>query len=105
MSGKVQGYALVIDPDPRRGGLGQVEYDTKQCGHCQAVIFTKPGTASTVYLIPVSRQPGKFLEEPGAGCRVCMRAICLPCCDLGVCTPWERQMEQMEAKDRFKRSV
>jgi hypothetical protein len=34
-----------------------------------------------------------------------MRPVCLACHDLGTCTPWERQLEAMEAKDRLVRAV
>ena len=93
------GYAQIVDPDHPL-----VERDTTSCGHCGRVIFVKPGTASTVYLI-FDRQRWQWQEEPGAFCRVCMRPICLACHDLGTCTPWERQFEASEARDRLRRSV
>jgi len=84
-----RGYATIADP------LASLqEYDTTLCGHCGKVIFVKPGTVSTVYLIP--QRIGGFKEEPGAGCRVCMSSVCLPCHDRGTCTPLERKIAQME---------
>ncbi len=71
------------------------EYDTCSCGHCGKILFTKPGTVSTVYLIPT--RSGGWLEEPGAGCRVCMRPVCLPCHDVGACRPVEQLLEFLEA--------
>jgi len=78
--------------------------DTVSCGHCQRVIVVKPGTASTVYLT-FDRQSWTWKEEAGAFCRVCMRPICLPCCDLGRCLPWEKTLEASEARDRLRRSA
>lgn len=93
------GYAQFVDPDHPL-----VERDTCLCSHCGRVIFVKPHTASTVYLI-VNPQTLQWQEEPGAFCRVCMTPVCLACHDRGGCTPWERQMEQSEARDRLRRSV
>lgn len=89
------GYAQVVDPD-----RPLVEMDSTTCGHCQRVIFTKAGTASTVYLI-VDRRTLDWREEMGAFCRVCMRPVCLACHAQGGCTPWERQLEASEARERF----
>lgn len=86
-----QGYLVVAAPD-----APALERDTIQCGHCQKIVAVKPGTASTVYMIP--RRDGSFKEEPGAFCRVCMRPVCLPCHDIGTCTPFERQLERLEAR-------
>jgi hypothetical protein len=96
---RITGYATLVDPD-----APLVERDTCTCGHCQRVIFIKPGSASTVYLI-FDRVGWRWQEEAGAFCRVCMRPICLSCCAVGRCTPWERQLEASEARDRLRRSV
>jgi hypothetical protein len=93
------GYATIVDPD-----RPLVERDTITCGHCQQIVFTKPSTASTVYLILESVQPEVWREEAGAFCRICMRPICLACHDHGRCTPWERLVEAAEARDRRRRS-
>jgi hypothetical protein len=95
---KPQGYGVIVEPGR------QQEYDTCSCGHCQKVIFTKPRSATTVYLIPTG-VPGSFKEEAGAFCRVCMRPVCLPCDAHGRCTPFERALEKSEARDRLRRSV
>jgi hypothetical protein len=94
------GYATILDPD-----RPLVERDTCTCGHCQRIIFTKPGSAQTVYLLQVSIVPDVWKEEPGAFCRVCMRPICLPCHGVGRCTPWERQIEAAEARQRLRDSL
>lgn len=84
-----QGYLTVSDPER------VVERDTISCAHCGKIVVVKPRTATTVYLIP--RMNGTWIEEPGAGCSVCMRPVCLPCHDIGVCRPIEKWLEIMEA--------
>jgi hypothetical protein len=98
---KPQGYGLLLDPG---SDVPLLERDTITCGHCQRIVHVKPGTGATTYLIfhPPS---WAWREEAGAACRVCMRPVCLACHDLGTCTPWERQLEAMEAKDRLVRAV
>ncbi len=93
------GYLTLTDPDQPL-----VERDTAICGHCQRVIFLKPNTAATVYLI-LDHTTLQYHDEAGAFCRVCMRPICLPCHDRGRCVPWERMMELIEARDRLIRQV
>lgn len=99
MAHQVSGYATVVDPD-----APLLERDTITCVHCQRVIFVKPGSATTVYLI-FDRVAWRWTEEPGAWCARCQRAICLPCLDHGRCLPWERQLEISEARDRLRRAV
>jgi hypothetical protein len=93
-----QGYATFSSPD-----APVVERDTAVCGHCNRIVFVKPGTALTTYLIPQLNGPDK--EAPGAMCRQCMRQVCLPCHAQGRCTPLERRLERMEARGRFLKSV
>lgn len=95
------GYGVWTDLDSGR----QVELDTARCGHCQAHVFVKPNTAATVYLIHDASRPGGWREEPGAGCRVCMKPVCLACEAKGTCTPFEKRIEELEAKERLSRSV
>lgn len=94
------GYALIVAPDAK-----PVEYDTATCAHCCAIIFTKPGTGSTVYLIPGAHPAHPWQEEMGAACRNCMGPVCLACHAHGRCTPFEKQLEQSEAKDRLRRQI
>lgn len=93
------GSFTITDPD-----RPLVERDTISCGHCQRILVVKPHTASTVYLV-FDRASWTWQEEAGAFCRVCMSAICLPCCAQGRCTPWERRLEASEARDRLRRSL
>ena len=85
------GYAQIVDPD-----RPLFERDTITCGHCQRIVFIKPGSGATVYLL--LHRDGSVTEEAGAFCRVCMRPVCLSCHDQGTCTPFERQIAQMEAR-------
>lgn len=84
-----RGYATIVDPD-----IPLVECDTVTCGHCQRIIFLKPGAGITTYLI--RHRNHQVTEEAGAFCRVCMRAVCLRCHDDGRCTPFEKRLEAME---------
>jgi hypothetical protein len=87
------GYAQIVDPD-----RPLAEYDTAACAHCSAIIFTKPNSASTVYLIP-TQTAGilHWVEEPGAACWSCgCQPVCLRCHALGTCTPLEKRLEQSE---------
>lgn len=83
------GYATIVDPATRTW-----ERDTASCGHCNRIIFTKPGTATTVYLM--QHRDGRWTEEPGAFCRCCMKPVCLPCDQVGTCTPFERWLADQE---------
>lgn len=86
------GYATWTDPD-----RPLVERDTVTCGHCGAVVFVKPGTGATVYLRWSVRRRG-WVEEAGAGCRLCMSAVCLRCEADGRCLPLERRLAQLERR-------
>ena len=92
------GYAVIVDP-----AQSMWERDSISCGHCQRVVFVKPGSASTVYL--VQQTVSAWTEEPGAFCRVCMRPICLPCHEVGRCRPWELMIEASEDRGRFRRQA
>lgn len=85
-----KGYALISDPDAPTW-----ERDTATCCHCGAVIFTKPGTIQTVYLVST---PDGWREEPGAFCRNCMKPVCLACDRVGTCVPFERWLIEQEKK-------
>lgn len=97
---KSTGYGIVFDPDAK----GPFEFDTITCNHCQQIVRIKPGSAATVYYVRDAAS-GMLVEDAGAFCRVCMAPICLNCHDSGGCTPWEKKMEEMEARGRFLKSV
>lgn len=88
---KLSGYATITEPDKQ-----PQEWDTVNCRHCGRVIFIKPGSASTVYLI--QHRDRRWTEEPGAGCRLCHGPVCLPCHDIGTCTPLEKKLAEMERR-------
>lgn len=75
-----------------------VERDTISCAHCGKIVVVKPGTDTTIYLIP--RLDGTWIEEAGAGCRLCGKPVCLPCCEIGTCRPVEKWLELHEAIHR-----
>ena len=85
-----QGYATIVDPD-----RPLLERDTAQCCHCGCVIFVKPLTAATVYLI-FNRTDWRWEEVPGASCWHCQRPVCLSCHADGRCLPLEYQLERAE---------
>lgn len=94
---RAQGYLLVSDP-----AGPSLERDSITCGHCQQLVFVKPGHGLTVYLV---QQRDGWREQPGAFCRCCMKPVCLACHGVGTCTPWERRLAAMEQRQRFRESV
>lgn len=87
-----KGYAQIYDPE-----APVQEWDTVSCCHCSAIIFIKPGTNATVYLI--NQIDGTWKEESGAGCYKCgYKPVCIPCFERGVCTPLERMLEEAEGR-------
>ena len=97
-----RGYATFLDPTAATPAR---EYDTVTCGHCQRVIFLKPGTGGSVYLLPRPTPDQPYPETMGAFCGSCQTPVCLPCHADGRCTPFERQLEAMEARGRLRRQV
>jgi len=81
---KPGGYSVVFGPG------ATVESDTFTCGHCQFIVTVEPKQAP---------------EDTGGLCKMCMKLICKGCVDKGLCTPWEREYERMEARERFRRSA
>lgn len=96
---KIGGYATIVDPDHPL-----VERDTVSCCHCGRVIFVKPGTASTVYLV-FDPDLWQWREEAGASCWHCMQPVCLTCYMRGVCVPLERRLEILEGRRAARRSL
>jgi len=86
-----KGYLIITDPDPQRskGETAREEYDTFTCAHCNTVHKVKP--------------MAKTFEAPGR-CFQCDQLICQKCLGFG-CTPFERKLEEMEARDRFRREL
>jgi len=67
----------------RMVGAGQAEFDTVQCSHCDAH-----------YQVMAFQDP----TNAGGWCWNCSAHICLACSKLGRCLPFEKQMEQEEAR-------
>jgi hypothetical protein len=79
------GQITIVDPS-----APTVERDTFTCKHCQRIVAV---------------DPMKDPAESGGFCRICWGLVCKQCNLEGTCSPWERQMEQIEARDRFRRSA
>ena len=80
-----EGYLTITDPD-----RPLVEVDTLLCNHCQRIVPVPPKADPSVL---------------GGFCRACMKHICGPCTDRGVCVTWERQMEIMERREALVRAM
>jgi hypothetical protein len=69
---------------------GQTETRTFTCVHCNAIVE-----------VPHKAPPDKC----GGFCGRCFAPICTTCAMKGRCTPFERRIEQAEARDRSLRSM
>ncbi len=79
------GYLVITDPN-----AGTVkERDTFTCFHCNNIV-----------IVEYKADP----ESLGGFCRLCMKNVCKNCLGQG-CLPFEKKLEQMEAQDRFRRSL
>lgn len=89
---KPGGYALVTQPV----GSDQ-EADTFTCCHCNSVVIlakvSAPAVGSVVF-------ENKQAEDLGGFCMRCMKNICGPCADTGICTPYEERLRKAEARER-----
>src|SRR5687768_8205320 len=100
---KPHGQTSLFSPD----ASAPVQHDTIHCGHCERIVKTKAGSASTVYILSTLEQwvdhngphcSIRHTEVPGAFCKTCMRAICRRCHEVvQTCTPFEQKIDQMEA--------
>ena len=66
-----------------------MECDSFTCYHCQKVVF-----------VPPRCDPADL----GGLCKICMKPICSMCVGKG-CTPWEKQMDIMERRQRLYDSI
>jgi hypothetical protein len=82
----------------RGGGTGELEVfgerevrrSTFTCSHCNSIVIVRP-----------KEDPANL----GGHCKICDKLICPHCNAKGGCTPWEKQMERMEARYRFRRDA
>jgi len=96
---KPQGYSEIISPEQDIVNLdhirrelispGTAKFDTCTCFHC-----------NSIFHVSARMRP----EDIGGLCKTCMRPICPKCLDKP-CTPWEKQMEQLENKIERDRAV
>lgn len=87
---KPQGFAEIISPNrdivkldrirQEEIPIGVANFDTCTCFHC-----------GSVFHVSARMRP----EDIGGLCKTCMHPICPRCLDKP-CTPWEKQMEEME---------
>ena len=81
-----RGYAIIIEP-----GVSDREWDTITCVHCTKVVFLTPGRDPT--------------DDCGGFCMKCMKHICGPCADKGVCSPAIKKIEEYEKKMAARRAL
>lgn len=87
------GYGVERGPD----GRVVREMDTFRCNHCHRIVIVKP-----------LRPP----EDLGGLCKICMDYLCKSCVEKAErapagrgCVPYERQMDEASARERFLRSA
>jgi hypothetical protein len=79
------GYLVISDPDaPLK------EMDTVTCGHCQRVV-----------LVGAKQDPSQL----GGFCRSCFTHVCPRCNATGVCTPFEKKLEEYEKRTARRDSL
>lgn len=80
---KQEGEFTVFSP------TGQTSFNTLTCVHCNSIVIVKD----------------KLASELGGFCRNCMGHTCArPKCNAR-CIPFEKKLEQMEARDRLRQTV
>jgi hypothetical protein len=71
---------------------------TYTCGHCGALGHVNPEQAPRQFLVI-------RVSEPPAVCHRCWKLVCPTCHAYGNCVTLEERFEQIEARDRFLRSI
>lgn len=87
-----RGYAVIsID------GKAVDEKDTFTCNHCNSLVFLD------------TTEKRQDPSKAGGFCRACMQHICPKCAYEGMtatkCVPFERRLDAIESKDRFRRAL
>lgn len=87
---KANGQLIISDPYV----AGPAEFDTFTCSHCNCIVVIDKAKPNTL----------------GGFCRMCMRNICSQCVDAVTkgptgCVPFEKKMEQLEARARFRKAL
>jgi len=65
----------------------EIAMDTYTCSHCNSIVLVKP-----------KQDP----SELGGFCRLCMKHICKNCACKAECSPFEKKLEEMERRERFR---
>jgi hypothetical protein len=84
IQGRARGHVAVTGPG------GTVEHETFTCAHCQKIVTVKPRAT-----------PG----ELGGRCHNCDAMVCPGCARVGRCTPFEKRIEEYEARMRLRKQV
>lgn len=81
-----------------QGGRVVREQDTFTCGHCMGIIAVVSGRAGD----RADPRLGKFQVEASdvRMCPACSRTVCGHCAALKRCLPFERRIEEQEARGR-----
>lgn len=83
-----RGYAVMNDPALAR----PVERDTVTCNHCQRVVF-------------VHDKAGRALHGVLVHCHQCDANVCVPCAERARCAPFDKRLEQIEARSRLRAKI
>lgn len=78
--GRARGHLSIAGP------TDTVEFETFTCAHCSRIIK-----------IPHRAAP----DEVGGRCGNCDAMVCPGCVRIGRCTPFEKKLEEYEARQRF----
>lgn len=81
----MQSFGQIVEQGPHT----VTAHDSFTCNHCQGIVA-----------VPHRGRP----EDIGGLCKLCMKLVCPRCNALGKCTPWEKQMQIIEARDAARRS-
>lgn len=66
-----------------------IECDTLMCNHCNGIVKT---------------EINKPVDDFGGTCKQCMSFVCLGCYAVVGCTPFEKRIAEMEARDMHRRA-
>lgn len=78
------GYATISEPGKRIQ-----EADTFTCIHCNSVVIVPPKASAS---------------DMGGWCMMCAKPVCKRCAGKG-CSPFLKQIEKSEARDRMLRAI